>query len=167
MISKIKELGYYILAKYYFIGIVISVFVFEIVKQLLSSNLSSVNQIFGREFVILLISTTVGAFVGGIIFIRLTLKNTKQQDINNELWNNYNSNGYKPFLLRNIVLFSLAGFIGLLTKNAFEMKNHNFSSLFSIENSINYTSIFFAGIVFGLFMSFGKIKQLKHMFSDR
>ena len=160
MIDKLKKLEYFVLIKYYFMGIIISVFTFKVTKNILIQDA----YLFDKELLILEFATLIGALVGGIFFIFI-LNYDKQKELDDKQIKTYVSRGYSHILYKNIIVFSLALFVGLLTRNAFEISN--FNELFSTPNSNNYISIIVAGSIFGLIMSIGKIKRYKLLISNR
>jgi len=159
MITKLKKLEYLVLIKYYFIGIIISVFTFKITKNILIQN----SHLFNKELLILEFATLIGTLVGGIFFI-FTLNYDKQKELDEKQIKTYKSRGYRYLIYRNIIVFSLALFVGLLTRNTFEISN--FNELFSTPNNNNYISIIIAGAIFGLIISIGKIKRYKLLISS-
>ena len=122
---------------------------------------------FNKEFTLLLIATITGALTGGVLYLIIKSSNLKRQyDFDKDLWFNHISKAYKNFILKNIFVFSIAGFSGLLVKNIIDLNNYDWSMLFSRQNNINYISFIIAMAVFGMFTAIGKIKRLQSTFSN-
>ena len=131
MINRLKELGYTITIKYFFTGIITGFLVFVIIRELLTTGSISYHQFLVKEYLLLLISILTGVIIGGIVYLLITDNNLKRQyDIDKELWYNQISKSYKFFVLKNIFVFSIAGFIGFLVINIIDT-HFDLSILFS------------------------------------
>ncbi len=168
MLTKIKNLKYTVLAKYLFVGVIVAVFVFQVVTVLLSNTKLVFNSIINIETLELIISVLFGAFVGGAVYTVMSVNDKNRELKERNLWNKRKDKKNRWLFIRNVIPFSLAGFAGLLTKSILKMNTYTpfFQSLFSSENTIRYIGIVLAASVLAILFTIGIDKRLKILYNN-
>lgn len=165
MWRKIKEQKYFTIAKYYISGIILSVIVFQFVTNSIRNNELDYNSLIEKEIIKYIISTLVGGFVGGIVFILMILNKNNRQIKEEKLWVNLKEKNLL-FFIKNIIAFSLGGFVFLFTRNLFDITSSDniIQKLFSTELIIDYVGIIIAMTVFSILLTIGIKKRLDLLF---
>ena len=156
MIKKAKELGYLKELKYILFGIGISVFIFRIVLELLTSSGVSSQFIFSIDTFALLIGFYVGISLLFIVFLMSGFSNNYQIGLISFKSTNLfiNALSYSFSIVLAIILFK---FLNLI---------YDGSSLYSVlseYNLLSYISIAIAGYVAGLFFLKGREKRIYYV----
>ncbi|MCK4812982.1 MAG: hypothetical protein KAT14_03485, partial [Candidatus Marinimicrobia bacterium] len=166
MFKKFKELEYLILAKYYFLGIVLAVLIYQFVTISLSSHSLRLDAFIEAETNIRLFASLIGGFFGGLVYLLIS-RNEEQRKLREKIiWKKIKEKGNRYIILVGVLACSLGFFVTGLIKAALDMesKTNFFQSLFSYENNVNYIGRILAAGLFGLFLSIGVIKRLKKMY---
>ncbi|MDA3887045.1 MAG: hypothetical protein PF638_15775 [Candidatus Delongbacteria bacterium] len=170
MWKKIKDLKYLIFARYLFSGLIISVIVYYFLTQSIRNQGLDLNLILEKEVLKDIIKTAisglVGVLFGSIVYLAITINKKDRHDRDLALWTNLK--GKNSLFIRNIIAFSIGGFVYKVLGNIFEMNSYDnfFQSLFSKDLVIEYIGFIIASTLFSIFMSFGIKKRLRSLFSD-
>lgn len=165
MWKKIKEYKYLTITKYYILGIISAVIIFQFVTNSIRNNELNINTLIEKETLKYIISTLVGGLVSGIVFILMTI-NMKDRQIKEErLWANIKEKNIL-FFIRNIIAFSISGFVYKIIMNLFDLTGSNnlIQTLFSTNLIIDYVGIVLAMTVFSILISIGIKKRLNLLY---
>ncbi len=165
MWEKIKEQKYLTIAKYYILGIILAVIVFQFVTNSIRNNELDYNSLIEKEIIKYIISTLVGGLVGGIVFILMTINKNDRQTKEEKLWVNLKEKSIL-FFIRNIIVFSIGGLVYKIIMNLFDITSFNnlIQTLFSADLIIDYVGIVLAMTVFSILISIGIKKRLNLLF---
>lgn len=160
MWEKIIELKYLTVAKYYFLGILLAVIVFQFATKSMQSMELDFSSLIEKETLKYIVSALVGGLVGGLVFVIMMLnKNDRQMEERDRI---KLKGSYKHLFIRNIVAFSIGGFVSLLIRNLFDLTSYEnlLQSLFSKGFVISYFGMVLAMVVFSVLLSVGIKKRL-------
>jgi len=165
MWKKFKEQKYLTITKYYILGIILAVIVFQFVTNSIRNHELDINSLIDKEILKYIISTLVGGLVGGVIFIIMTINNNDRQIKEERLWTNLKEKNIL-FFIRNIIAFSIGGFIYKIIMNLFDLRGSNnlIQTLFSTDFIIEYVGIVIAMTVFSILISVGIKKRLNLLY---
>ena len=165
MWSRIKELKYLSIAKCYFTGIVLAVFVFQFTTESTNNLKFDFSSLIGKEIAVYLISTLIGALVGGMVFVIMVVNKKEMQIREKDFWMNLKAKN-TSFFIRNMIAFSLGGFVFKLITNIFNLNSYDniFETLFSKDFVIEYVGVIFAMCVFSILLSVGIKKRLNLLY---
>lgn len=160
MWKRCKDLQCLTIIKYYFIGIVAAVIVYQFVTNSIINHKLSFSSFIEKETFKHMIATLIGGFVGGFVFILMSNK-TDRLIKEKIFWENI-KNRNTQFFIRNLLALSIAGFTYKLIGNFFDLESYdNFIQiLFSRNFIIEYVGMIFAMIVFSILISVGIKKRL-------
>lgn len=153
---KIAELKYLFLAKYYFPGILLAVIVFQFVTKSMHNLRFDFSSLIEKEIIVNIVSALTGGLVGGLVFVILLVNSDNQQMKEKTFWTNLKGK-YTLFHIKNIVAFSIGGFVYKLLMNLFSLTSYDnvIQSLFSKDFVIGYIGMILAMIVFSISLSIG------------
>lgn len=165
MWSRIKELKYLSIAKCYFTGIVLAVFVFQFTTESTHNLKFDFSSLIGKEIAVYLISTLIGALVGGMVFVIMVVNKKEMQIREKDFWMNLKAKN-TSFFISNMIAFSLGGFVFKLITNIFNLNSYDniFETLFSKDFVIEYVGVILAMCVFSIFLSVGIKKRLNLLY---
>lgn len=165
MWSRIKELKYLSIAKYYFTGIVLAVIVFLFTTESIHNLKFDFSSLIGKEIAIYLISTLIGGLVGGMVFVIMVVNKKERQVREKDFWMNLKAKN-TSFFISNMIAFSLGGFIFKLITNIFNLNSYDniFETLFSKDFVIEYVGVILAMCVFSILLSVGIKKRLNLLY---
>lgn len=165
MWGKIKEKKYMTIAKYYFLGIVLAVIVFQFVTKSMHNSGLDFNFLIEKEILKYIIVTLIGGFFGGFVFMLMTMNKNDKQIKDEILWANLKEKN-KLFFIKNIIAFSTGGFVYILMGNIFDISSYDniLYMLFSKDHIIDYIGIISAMSVLAIFISVGIKKRLNLLF---
>lgn len=165
MWKKIKELKYLAVAKYYFLGIILAVIVFQFTTESMRNLKFDFSSLIEKEIIIYMISTLVGGLTGGVVFIIMIINKKETQVKEKILWTTLKEKN-SSFFIRNILAFSIGGFVYKLITNLFDLTSYdNFlQTLFSKDFVIGYVGMILAMTVFSILLSFGIKKRLNLLY---
>ena len=161
MCSRIKELKYLSVAKYYFAGIILAVIVFQFTTESMHNLRFDFSSLIGKEIVVYLISALIGGFFGGLVFVIMVVNKKDIQVREKQLWNDLKIKK-TSFFIRNLIAFSVGGFIFKLITNIFNLNSYDsiLQTLFSNDFVIEYVGIILAMSVFSMIFSIAIKKRL-------
>lgn len=167
MLKKMKEIEYLILAKYYFIGVILAAIIYHFVSKSYINQILNINSIFGKEMIGLIIASVSGALVGGYIYYKDTISHSDRITKELQFWSQLKEK-QMWFIITMITGGSIAGFGGQIVGVVIDMENYSnfFQNLFTQPAISRYLGIIFAGSVFGLFLSIGIIKRFKLLYGN-
>lgn len=166
MWQKIIDFKYLIVAKYYFLGIILAVIVYQFfTKSMLHKGLDF-SSLFEKELLVYMISTLSGGLVGGLIALPMFVNKNARR--NEEL--SYITTivgNYKTFFIRNVLAFSLGGLVYKLTVKLLDFSSYeNYAqSLFSMDFIIDSLGMISAMSVFSIVLSIGLLKRLDLLYA--
>ena len=165
MWRKIKEQKYLTITKYYILGIILAVIVFQFATNSIRNHELDINSLIEKETLKYIISTLLGGIVGGILFILMTINKNDVQIKEKRLWENLKEKNLL-FFIRNIIAFSIGGFVYKIITNLFDLTGSNnlIQSLFSADFIIEYVGIVLAMTVFSISISVGIKKRLNLLY---
>ena len=165
MWKKIIDLKFLTVAKYYFLGILLAVIVFQFATKSIHKVGFDFSSLIEKELLIKIISTLIGGLGGGIVFILMTINKNDRQFIEEKLWVNINEKN-SLFFIRNIIAFSIGGFVYKLSLNLFELTNFDnlIQTLFSKDSIIDYVGMILAMSAFSILLSIGIKKRLNLLY---
>ena len=165
MWKSIKNQKYLEIVKYSILGIILGVLIFQFVTNSIRNHKLDFNSLFVNETLKYIISTIVGAFVGGFIFLLMTINNKDREIRENKLWLEIKGNK-RLFYIKNILAFSIGGFTYKVLGNLFDIINFKnvIQTLFSTDYIIDYFAFILAMVVFSIFISIGIEKRLNLLF---
>ena len=165
MWKKIKDQKYLVTAKYYILGIIISVIVFQFFTNSIRNNELDINLLIDKETIKNIISKTVGGILGGFVFILMTINKKGKQLKEEILWTNLKEKNML-FYIRNIIAFSIGGFGYMIFTNLLDLTSFSnlTQTLFSTYFIIDYIGIILAMTVFSILLSIGIKKRLNLLF---
>lgn len=166
MWQKIIDFKYLIVAKYYFLGIILAVIVYQFfTKSMLNKGLDF-GSLFEKELLVYMISTLSGGLVGGLVALPMFVNKNARR--NEEL--SYITTivgNYKTFFIRNVLAFSLGGLVYKLTVKLLDFSSYeNYAqSLFSMDFIIDCLGMISAMSVFSIVLSIGLLKRLDLLYA--
>ncbi len=165
MWQKIIDFKYLIVAKYYFLGIILAVIVYQFSTKLMLNMGLDFGLLFEKELFIHIISMLIGGFVGGLLFLWMIVN--KNARLNEEI--SYKTTivgNYKTFFIRNVLAFSLGGLVSKLTIKLLDLSSYeNYAqNLFSKDFIIGCFGMILAMTVFSFLLSIGIIKRLNLLY---
>jgi len=165
MWKKIKEQKYLVIIKYYILGIILAVIFFQFVTNSIRNHELDINTLIEKETLKYIVSALVGGIVSGVIFILLTINNKDRQIKEERLWGNLKEKNLL-FFIRNIIAFSVGGFVYKIIMNLFDLTGSNslIQALFSANFIIDYVGIILAMTVFSILISVGIKKRLNLLY---
>ncbi len=168
MWKKIKDLKYPVLIKYYIYGIIIAVPVFQFVVYSLRKHHLDFNALISNQTLIYVISTLAGGIIGFFVYLLLAINNKGSKIYDEYNWLKLQKNK-KMFFVRNIIAFSIGGFVYILLKNLYDaMNNENIlQQLFSTDSITDYIAMIIATAVFAVFFLTGTKKRLTLLYQSQ
>lgn len=161
MWQKIIDFKYLIVAKYYFLGIVLAVIVYQFfTKSMLNKGLDF-SSLFEKELLVRIISMIFGGLAGGLVALPMLVNRNTHQ--NEEIaYKTTIVGNYKTFFIRNVIAFPLGGLVYKLTIMLLDFSNYeNYAqSLFSMDFIIDCLGMIMAMTVFSILLSIGLLKRL-------
>jgi len=163
MWEKIKKYKYLTIAKYCSLGIILAVFIFQSVTSFMRTG-----EFYNTTTLKHIISTLIGALIGGFVFL-LFIINTKDRSVNDNAISEYIREHQTLYFIRNIIAFSMGGFIFILIKNVFKVLSSGslIKNVFSANFTIDYIGVILAMTVFSLFFSIGSKKRLNSLYGNK
>jgi len=167
MWKRLKDLKYPTIIKYYFLGIVLAVIIYQFVTKSMNNDTLFFHSLIEKNILKHIIAALIGGFVGGYVFILMTINKVDRQIKEELLWRNLKKNNLL-FFIKNLITFSIAGFSYQLIGNLFNLKNYDnlIQSLFANNLIIEYIGIIAAASVFSIFISIGLKKRLELVFNN-
>jgi H+/Cl- antiporter ClcA len=164
MWKRFKDLKYLTIIKYYFLGIVFAVIVYQFVTKSMINHELSFNSLIEKETLKHIIATLIGGFFGGFVFILMANK-TDRLIKEKILWENIKEKK-TLFFIRNLFAFSIAGLAYKLIGNLFDLDSYDnlIQILFSRNFIIEYIGMILAMIVFSILISIGIKKRLNLLY---
>ncbi len=161
MWGKIKKYKYLTITKYYILGIILAVIIFQFATNFIRNNELDIKTLTEKETLGYIISTLVGGLVAGLVFILMTINKKDRQIKEERLWANIKEKNI-VFFIRNIIAFSIGGFVYKIIINLFNLTDSNrfVRALFSTDFVIDYAGIVLAMTVFSILISVGIKKRL-------
>lgn len=165
MWKKFKEQKYLSITKYYIIGVISAVIVFQFVTHSLRNHEFDFNVLVEKETLKYIISTLAGGLVGGIVFILMTINKNGRQIKEEKLWASLKEKEI-PFFIKNIIAFSIGGFVYKIIMNLFNITSSNnlIQRVFPADLIIDYVGIILAMTVFSIFISLGIKRRLNLLY---
>lgn len=161
MWQKIIDSKYLIVAKYYFLGIILAVIIYQFsTKSMLNMGLDF-NSLFEKELFVRIISMLLGGLVGGLVASPILFnKNGRRNE--EKFYKTTIIGNYKTFFIRNVLAFSLGGLVYELLINLFSLTTFDnlIQNLFSMDFVIGYLGSILAMSVFSILLSIGLLKRL-------
>ncbi len=161
MWQKIIDFKYLIVVKYYLLGIILAVIVYQFsTKSMLNMGLDF-SSLFEKELFVRIISMIVGGLVGGLAALPMLV--TKNARRNEEI--SYKTKivgNYKTFFIRNVFAFSVGGLVYELLINLFGLTSFDnlIKNLFSMDFVVGCLGSILAMSVFSILLSTGILKRL-------
>ncbi|WP_157757689.1 hypothetical protein [Pseudalgibacter alginicilyticus] len=151
------------MAKYCSLGIILAVFIFHCVTHFIYTG-----EFYNAITLKYIISTLIGAFAGGFVFL-LFIIDKKDRRVSEKALLKYIRDHQMLFFIRNMIAFSLGGFIFILIKNVFKVygSSNLIQNLFSTSFIIDYIGIALAMTVFSLFFFIGLKKRLNLLYGNK
>ncbi len=166
MWQKLIEFKYFIVAKYYFLGIILAVIVYQFsTKSMLNIGLDF-GSLVEKELFVRIISMIVAGLVGGLAALpMLVTKNARQ---NEEI--SYKATivvNYKTFFIRNIIAYSLGGFVYILIIRLLDFPSYEnyVLNFFSKDFLISCIGMILAMTIFSILLSIGLLKRLDLLYA--
>ena len=122
MWKLIKNQKYLEIAKYSILGIILGVLIFQFTTNSMRNHELDFNSLIGSETLKHIVSTLVGGIVGGLVFIFFTINNNDRKNKEKKLWLELKEKKIS-FYIRNIIAFSIGGFVYKLLINLFDLNN--------------------------------------------
>ena len=168
MKNKFKNLKILVLAKYYFIGIILAVFVFQFVLMSLTNRTLDFGAFVANDTLRQLISLLFGAFAGGLIFLAMRWRAGNTTFFERQLWQSIDKNSLVWFRIRLMIAVSIGILVNINLDIVFDAEEFNLigDALISEENIIRSISGVCGASVFGLILSVGVYKRLRLLFAD-
>ena len=165
MWKKIIDLKYLTVAKYYFLGIILAVIVFQFSTNSMHNLRFDFSSLIEKEIIKYLVSTLIGGLVGGLVFVTMVVNKIDKKSEERTHKANLEGN-YTLFFIRNIIAFSIGGFVYKLIMNLFDLTSYDnlFQTLFSKDSVIGYIGMILAMIVFSILLSIGIKKRLNLLY---
>ncbi len=165
MLKNFIDQKYHTIAKYYFLGIILAVIVYQFVTNSIINNGIDINSLVGNEIMKYIVSALAGGFVGGLIYVLMTINKNDRQIREENYWVKIKDKKSLLFIT-NIFAFSIGGFIysfitNLLNLNSFD---NIISDLFSRTSIVEYLGMMLAAAVFSLLLSIGINKRLNLLY---
>lgn len=156
------------MAKYYILGIILAVIIFQFVTSSLRNNELDINSLLHIETLKRIVSTLVGGVVGGISFILMEINKKDRQIKEEKIWANIKERNVL-FFIGNIIAFSIGGLAYMIVKPLFDITSYNnlIQTLFSADFIIDYVGIILAMTVFSILVSMGIKKRLNLLFGGK
>lgn len=165
MWKKIVEAKYPAIAKYYFSGIVLAVIVYQLVTESMRHQQLYFKALIETGMIKHIVAAITGGFVGGIVFILLTINNKNRNKKEERLWAISVKNGSTLFIT-NIIVFMLGGIVFKLVGHFLEAitTDAKAQSLFSADARIEYAGMLVSMIIFAVFLTIGIKKRLHRLY---
>ena len=168
MWKKIIDLKYLTVAKYYFLGIVLAAIIFQFATRSIHNAKLDFSSLIDIELLVYIISALLGALVGGIVFLSILIYR-KDREFNDKSLYIYIKQKNSPFFIRNMLAFSLGGFIYMFLRNLIDLSSydHLIQKLFSKDLVIEYIGMILAMTVFSILLSIGIKKRLNLLYDKQ
>lgn len=165
MWKKFNEQKYLTITKYYFLGIILAVIIFQFVTNSICNHELDFNSLIEKDTLKYIFSALLGGLAGGLTFILMIINKNDRQIKEERLWKNLKEKNMQ-FFIRNIIAFSMGGFIYKIIMNLFDLigSNNLIQALFSADFIINYVGIVIAMTVFSIIISVGIKRRLNLLF---
>jgi len=168
MQNKFKNLKILVLAKYYFIGIILAVLVFQFVSLSLTNRTLDFYSLIASETLKLLFATIISALVVGLMYIAITKFGGNREYNDRRLWLDIKNKSIAGFRIVLMIAFSVGILVRINLDHIFDAEECNLigQAVFSEENIIESISGVCAASVFGLILSAGVYKRLSLLFEN-
>ncbi len=165
MWGKIIDLKYLTVAKYYFLGILLAVIVFQFATKSMHKVGFDFSSLIEKENIKYIVSALIGGLFAGLFFVIFLVKKNDSQ-IEERTDRTSLEGNYTLFFIRNIVAFSIGGFVYKLIKNLFDLTSYDnlIQILFSKDFVIDYFGMIIAMTVFSILLSIGIKKRLSLLY---
>ena len=167
MWRKIIQLKYLSIAKYYFLGIILGVIVFQFATKSMLTHEFNFGSLIEKEIIVYFVSALLGGLAGGLVYVMMIVNNKDIQIKEKTFWTNLKKKN-TSFFIRNIVALSLGGFVYKLTQNLIDLTSYEnlFQALFTKRFVIDYIGIILAMTVFSIVLSIGIKKRLNLLYGN-
>jgi len=166
MLSKIKQSKYLFLGRYFLLGIILGVFVYQFITQSLFNKSIDFGILIESETMFQLFACLVGGIIGGMAYVIISLsdKTRERREANN--WLKMKDAKISTVMLKVMFALSLGAFVGMIVKKGLGIESYEsfMHTLFSNENIISYVGAVMAACVFAIPLSIGAMKRLKLLY---
>ena len=145
---------------------VLAVIVFKFVTKSIINNELYFNLFVEMELLKYIVSSLAGGFIGGLIYVIMTINRDDRQVNEKKYWLWIKENNL-PFYITNVFAFSFGGFLYTLVINLFDLSSFDnlISTLFPTESIVDYVGMTLAAAVFSILLSIGIKKRLNLLYS--
>ena len=168
MQNKFKNLKILVLAKYYFIGIILGVFVFQFVSISLTNRTLEFGALIDKETLKLPIAILFGALIAAQFYVWMKMSSGNNGYAERKLWFYIKTNSIGWFRIRFMISVSLGILVYINMDHVLDAEEFNLigKAIFSEENLIKCISGVFGASVFGWILSAGVYKRLRLLFES-
>ena len=165
MWKKIIDLKYLTVAKYYFLGILLAVIVFQFATKSMHKVGFDFSSLIEKENIKYIVGALMGGLVSGLLIVIMLVITNDSQIKQRTYWTNLEGN-YTLIFIRNIVAFSTGGFVYKLITNLFDLTSYDnlIQTLFSKDFVIGYLGMILATTAFSILLSIGIKKRLSLLY---